>query len=212
MFTNSGATEDISGSISPDGSPTLESFYSKYHHVRKVLEEDSSSDSSSLFSSNSDEGSCSTDSTRNSTSADDFSGYIFGDSAHGWSSVWRNFDSDTSSSSSPSNCKHSPLSNMDRYDSVSPDATGLRIPTGSSAAVDSPLYKNRRGDVERSGVGVSLLHSDTALQHRKLGNSSSSISNDSTRRETDTFLEIGSNHFNDMNSGVSCRKLKKRTD
>lgn len=214
MPTNSGATQDISGSSSPDGPPTLESFYSKYQHVRRILEDDSSSDSSSLFSSNSDEGSCSTDSTRNSTSTDDFSDYIFGDSAHGWSSVWRNSDSDTSSSSSPSNCKHSPLSNMDRYDSIRPDAAGLRIPTGSSAAEDSLLYrKNRRGDVEGSEVGVSLLHSDTTLQHRKLGNSSSSsISNDSTIRETDSFLEIGSNHFNDMNSGASCRKLKKRTD
>lgn len=100
MSSNSGAAESISSSISPDGSPTLESFYSKFHHLKRILEEDSSSDSSSLFSSNSDEGSCSTDSTRDSTSTDDFSDYIFGDSGHGWSNAWRNSDSDTSSSSS----------------------------------------------------------------------------------------------------------------
>ncbi|XP_073224360.1 ubiquitin carboxyl-terminal hydrolase 16 isoform X2 [Cicer arietinum] len=205
MSSNSGAAESISSSISPDGSPTLESFYSKFHHLKRILEEDSSSDSSSLFSSNSDEGSCSTDSTRDSTSTDDFSDYIFGDSGHGWSNAWRNSDSDTSSSSSsPLNCRHSPLSEMDKYDSVSPD------PTGSNAKADSPLFSNKRGDVERRGGGISYLHSDSILQHRKLD--SSSISSNSNSRDADSFLKLGSNHFNDMNSGISCRKSRKRTD
>lgn len=200
---SSGAAEYINNSISPDGSPTLELFYSKFHHLKRILEEDSSSDNSSLISSNSDEGSCSTDSTHDSTSTDDFSDYIFGDSGNGWSSMWRNSDSDSSSSSSSPLTRHSPLADMDRYDSVSPDATGLQIPTGSSAEIDGPLYRNRLVDVERVGGGVSLLHSDT-LQHRKLG--SSRISSNSSFKETDSFQRLGSNHFKDMNSGVSCRK------
>ncbi|KAJ1375368.1 Zinc finger, MYND-type [Sesbania bispinosa] len=198
---SSGAAENISSSISPDGSPTLESFYSRFHHLKRILEEDSSSDNSSLFSNNSDEGSCSTDSARDSTSTDDFSDYIFGDSGHGWSSMWRNSDSDTSSpASSPLNCRHSPLSDMDRYDSVSPDA---------SAEIDGPLYRNRVVDVERRGVGVSNMQSDTS-QHRKLD--SDRISGKNSSRETDSFLKLGSNHFNNINSGVSCRKSRTRTD
>lgn len=196
--SNSGAAaEPISSSVSPDDSPTLESFYSRFHHLKKNLEEDSSSDSSSLFSSNSDEGSCSTDSTRDSTSMDDFSDYIFGDSGRGWSSTWRNSDSDTSSSSSPLNCRQSPLSDMDKYDSVSPEATNFRIPTGSSVKTD-------RDDV------ISHLHSDTILQHRKLD--SSSISSNSSSKDADSFLKLGSNHSNDKNSVVSCRKSRKRTE
>ncbi|CAL0319303.1 unnamed protein product [Lupinus luteus] len=138
--TNFSAAEYNSSSISPDGSPTLDSFYSKFHHLRRILEEDSSSDNSSLLSSNSDEGSCSTDSTRDSTSTDDFSHYIFGDSGNGWSTTWRNSDSEFSPTRSSSlNSRHSPRSDVDRHDSVSPTANRLQIPTGS-------------------GGGVSLLH------------------------------------------------------
>ncbi|OIV96592.1 hypothetical protein TanjilG_28449 [Lupinus angustifolius] len=136
ISTNISAAEYISSPISPDGSPTLDSFYSKFHHLRRILEEDSSSDSSSLLSSNSDEGSCSTDSTRDSTSTDDFSDYIFGDSGNGWSSTWRNSDSDFSFTPSSSlNSRHSPLSDMDRHDSVSPTANRLQNPTGSGGGV-----------------------------------------------------------------------------
>ncbi|TKY74469.1 ubiquitin carboxyl-terminal hydrolase 17 [Spatholobus suberectus] len=133
-------------------------------------------------------------------------------SGNGWSSVWRNSDSDTSSSSSssPLNSRHSPLSDMDRYDSVSPDAAGLRIPTGSSAEIDDPVYRNGLVDVERRGIDVSRLHSNTTLQHRKLD--SGRIRSNSSSRETDSFLKLGSNHFNDIDSGVSCRKSRKRTD
>ena len=211
VSTDSGAAEYISSSISPDGSPTLDSFFSKFHHLKRILEEDSSSDNSSLISSNSDEGSCSTDSTRDSTSIDDFSDYIFGDSGHGWSTMWRNSESDTSSSSSssPLNSRHSPLADMDRYDSVSPDASGLRTTTGSSADIDGPLYRNRLVDVERKWGSVPLSHSNT-LHHRKLDNSR--ISSNGNFRETDSFQRLGSNHFNDINSGVSCRKSRERTD
>ncbi|KAG5031190.1 hypothetical protein AAZX31_06G089200 [Glycine max] len=188
ISTNSGVSEHANSSISSDDSPALASFYSKFHHLKRILEEDSSSDNSSLISSNSDEGSCSTDSTRDSTNTDDFSEYLFGDSGNGWSSVWRNSDSDTSSSSSssPLNWGHSPLSDVDRYDSVSPVAAGLR------------------------GIDVSRLSFNTTLQHRKLD--SSRINSNSSSRETDSFMKLGSNHFNDIDSGVLCRKPGKRTD
>lgn len=122
--TSSVAVEHFTSSTYPDSSP-LDPFNSKFHHLKRILEEDSSSDNSSLISSNSDEGSCSTDSTRYSTSTDDFSEYIFGESGGGWNNLWRNSDSDTSSSSSPLNSRHSPLANMDRYDSGFPDASAL---------------------------------------------------------------------------------------
>ncbi|CAJ1973988.1 unnamed protein product [Sphenostylis stenocarpa] len=210
---NSGVAEHVDSSISPDGSPALESFYSKFHHLKKILEEDSSSDNSSLISNNSDEGSCSTDSTRDSTSTDDLTDYLFGDSGNGWSSLWRNSDYDTSSSSSssPLNSRHSPLSDMDRYDSVSPDAAGLCIPTGSCVEKDGPVYRNGAVDVERRGrgVGVSCLHSNTTSQHRELvsGRISSNGSSNSSR-ETDSFLKVGSNHCNDRHCGVLCRKSR----
>ncbi|KAM1734507.1 hypothetical protein ACFX11_019976 [Malus domestica] len=95
--------------------PSVPSAYSP-EELQRILEEDSSSDNSSLISNNSDEGSYSTDSTCCSTSTDDLSDYIFGHSVHGWSSSFRKFsDSDTSSSSSPSSTKHSPLSDSCRY-------------------------------------------------------------------------------------------------
>ncbi|WVZ20951.1 hypothetical protein V8G54_008273 [Vigna mungo] len=193
ISTNSGVHEHVNGSISPDGSPALESFYSKFHHLKKILEEDSSSDNSSLISSNSDEGSCSTDSTCDSASTDDFTDYLFGDSGNGWSSVWRNSDSDTSSysSSSPLNCRHSPLSDMDRYDSVSP-----------GVEKDNHVYRNGEVNVERRGMGV--LHSNTTSQHRGLG--SGRISS----RETDSFVKVGSNLCNDTEFGVLRRKSIER--
>ncbi|KAL1310162.1 hypothetical protein AAHE18_17G228400 [Arachis hypogaea] len=197
----SGPAEYIS---SPDGSPTLDSFYSKFHHLKRVLEDDSSSDNSSLISSNSDLGSCSTDSTHDSTTTDEFSNYIFGDSRVGWGSPWRNSESDTSSStsssSSPLNFRHSPLADVDRYDSVS---------HGSSADIDGNLYRNKMGHAERKGGVVPLSHSDT-LHHRKL--ESTRISSNSNFRDTNSHQRLGSNHFNGISSGAPCRKPRDRTD
>ncbi|KAF8024792.1 hypothetical protein BT93_F1846 [Corymbia citriodora subsp. variegata] len=62
-----------------------------FNPLHRYHREDSSSDVSSLFSSNSDEGSCSTISTRDSPSYDDLSDFIFGDSSSSWSSSpWSN--------------------------------------------------------------------------------------------------------------------------
>ncbi|XVF64882.1 hypothetical protein PTKIN_Ptkin09bG0202500 [Pterospermum kingtungense] len=98
-LTHSSGDESYPSSISPDSFGNIESFYSKYNRLQRILEEDLSSDSS-LFSSNSDEGSCCTDSTRDSTCADDLLDSIFGDSMRAWNSPWRSSDSDASSSSS----------------------------------------------------------------------------------------------------------------
>lgn len=89
LSTVSGAGVNLT---SVDGSPSFD-VYSKFLRQRRILEEDSSSDNSSLISSNSDEGSCSTDSTSDSTSTDDFADYIFGDLGRGSGSMFRNSDS-----------------------------------------------------------------------------------------------------------------------
>jgi len=93
---------------------------------------------------------------------------------------------------------------MDRYDSVSPTA----IPTGSRVEKDSHVYRNGAVSVDRRGVGVSCLHSNTSSQHRGLG--SGRISSKISSRETHSFVKVGSNLCNDTECGVLCRKY--RTD
>ncbi|CAF2131173.1 BnaA03g46800D [Brassica napus] len=89
----------------------IQSFYSSFQRLQRILEEDSSSDSSSLFDSTSDECSCSTD----STSMDDFADFIFGDNqgrAHGQSEAPS--PTSSSSSSSPPFTRHSRLGDLSR--------------------------------------------------------------------------------------------------
>ncbi|KAF8086207.1 hypothetical protein N665_0632s0027 [Sinapis alba] len=89
----------------------IQSFYSSFQRLQRILEEDSSSDSSSLFDSTSDECSCSTD----STSMDDFADFIFGDHqgrAHGQSEAPS--PTSSSSSSSPPFTRHSRLGDSSR--------------------------------------------------------------------------------------------------
>lgn len=168
--SHSGSAEQImSNSISSCGLPTLETIHSKFHHMKSIMEEDSSSDNSSLISNNSDECSCSTDSTCDSTGTDEFADYIFGNSVRGGGG-----DSCTSS----------------RVD------------------IDSHLYRRRPVNVERSEAGVSHLHHNTSIEHRKLDTCRSS----SSFRETDSFERAGSNHFSHINSGVSYRKTRGRKD
>lgn len=155
VSSDSGAAESMTGLVSPDGPHTLEKFLD----MKRIFEEDSSSDNSSLMSSNSDEWSCSTDSTCDSTSTDDYADYIFGNSGRGLGGILRNSDSE----------------------------------------VDGLLYRSR---------GVSHLHTDTIVEHRKLDTSRSS----SSFRETGSLQRSGSNHFSDINSGVLYRKSKLRTD
>lgn len=68
------------------------SIHFGHPQIHRIFEEDSSSDNSSLISGTSDEGSYSTESTRDSASADELSDYIFGDPGRVWHS-WQNIPS-----------------------------------------------------------------------------------------------------------------------
>ncbi|XVE55596.1 hypothetical protein DITRI_Ditri03aG0171700 [Diplodiscus trichospermus] len=195
----SSVDEFYPSSIHPDIPGSIESFYSKYNRLHRILEEDSSSDSSSLFSSNSDEGSCCTDSTRDSTCADDLLDSVFGDSIRGCNSPWRSSDSDasSSSSSSPLHSRHSPLADLDRYASGSPEifASQMGRPGGSSRQMD-----------EEGKGNDPFFHSDMSKQRKKIASSSN---NSSSSRETDWERLGGVNPLND----VSIRKsTRERTD
>lgn len=207
--THPSVAQNVPGSIPPDGSASYESFYSGYRRLQKILEEDSSSDNSSLFSNNSDEGSYSTDSTRDSASTDDLSDYIFGDSGHSYNSPSRNpSDSDTyssssSSSSSPLCSRLSPLSYLERNASGFPETSGSQtdyanpIMEGNGLRDRLPSGSSRLVDFEGQG-GVTFSHSDS--RHcRKLVNSSSC-------RETDSERLGFNNPFHDVKSGISFRK------
>ena len=183
-------------SIPSDNLASVESFYLKLHRLLRISEEDSSSDNFSFTSGNSDEASCSTDSTHDSTSTDDLSDYIFGS----WNS-WRNTsDSDTSSSSSPLYSRYSPHADKNQNDSHAysriggPDLSD-RIPSGGRKLVD---LEGKRGN--------SFLHPDTTEQCRKLPSSNSCRDKVSTK--------LGSlNPLNDVKSGVSFRRsVSERPD
>jgi ubiquitin carboxyl-terminal hydrolase 36/42 len=178
-------------SIPSDNLANVESFYLKLHRLLRISEEDSSSDNFSFTSGNSDEASCSTDSTHDSTSTDDLSDYIFGS----WNS-WRNTsDSDTSSSSSPLYSRYSPHVDKNQNDSHAysriggPDLSD-RIPSGGRKLVDLE----------------GKMHPDTTKQCRKLASSNSCRYKVSTK--------LGSlNPLNDVKSGVSFRRsVSERTD
>ncbi|GLU16093.1 hypothetical protein SLE2022_325430 [Rubroshorea leprosula] len=159
-------------------------FVSKFQQLQRILEEDSSSDNSSLLSSNSDESSCSTDSTLDSTSIDDLSELIFGDSGGSWSRSWRNSsDSDasssSSSSSSPSYSGNSSVANLDCKTCSSRETSGPQTGFACSAKEHD---NSRLADVEGKR-GDPFFHSDTTKHCRKLG--SDSI-NSSSYRETDS--------------------------
>lgn len=168
--------------------------------IPNVLESDSSSDNSSLFS-QSDEVSSNTDSTRESISADDISDYIFGPFSH--NSPWRHSsDSDTSSSSSSSSSplyrKLSPLSNSGRY---------------SSALAEPTVFHNDNGHLvpegSGPGVGVPFLQSNSSSsnQARRL------VNNSSCRGAADSKRLGLSNPSDNMKSDVNLRRSsRKKTD
>ncbi|XP_075648566.1 ubiquitin carboxyl-terminal hydrolase 16-like [Castanea sativa] len=209
LSTHPSVVPNFPGSNPRDGSTSFVSFYTRYRQLQRILEEDSSSDNSSLLSHNSDEGSCSTDSTRDSASADDFPDCIFGDSGHGWNSPLRNpSDSDTCSSSSssyssPSCSKHSPNSYLERNASGFPETSGSQTDCANSTMEgngfrDRPLSGSSRLVDLGGQKGVTFLHSDSARHCRKLVNSSSCRDTDSER--------LGLNAFHDVKTGISFRK------
>ncbi|KNA03785.1 hypothetical protein SOVF_205740 [Spinacia oleracea] len=166
--------------------------------VRNILDFDSSSDNSSLFS-HSDEVSSSTDSnSRESISADDFSEYIFGYNAF----FRHSSDSDTSSSSSSSSSSspqyttnHSPLSNTERYASALPNDNAHSV-----------IMEDSRPE----NLGSSFLNSNSSIssskQDRKIVNISGS-------READAEKLGRANPLDNGKSGVLLRRSwRKRTD
>lgn len=171
--------------------------------VRNILDFDSSSDNSSLFSNSTDEVASSTDSNRESN-ADDFSEYIFG-----YNAFFRHSDSDTSSSSSssssPEYTKRSPLSNLERYASALPDDNAHSVLREDTSWAKAPHEASR---AEESGsVGeVSFLHSNSSSkQVRKVVNISS--------RETDVEQVGRANPLDNGKSGVHLRRpWRKITD
>ncbi|KAF3447235.1 hypothetical protein FNV43_RR12415 [Rhamnella rubrinervis] len=173
--TNSSVSQFFPSSNPPEGAASFESFYSRFHRLQRILEEDSSSDNSSLISNNSDEGSCSTDSTRDSTSTDDLSDYIFGDSGRGWNSSWRSTsDSDTSSSSSSSSPLYSKVADLDQHESDAPETSRPQTDCANGLWDKLTNGNSRRAYSERE---VPFLHSDTTKHCRKLSSSSSGSSN-----------------------------------
>lgn len=123
---------------------------------------DSSSDNSSLLSC-SDEGSCSTESTRDSTSADEYSEYIFGDSG-------------SFGSNSPS-----PLSASDDLDVSYLPALSRSSPSSAFKTVhvsSCPEQSKERREVSLGTKSSRFLYSDASRQSRKLTDHSSSSGTD----------------------------------
>ena len=197
-------------SIRPLDCPTsFESFYSeesRFPWKQQSVEADSSSDNSSLFT---EEGSCSTESNRDSTSTEDLSDYIFGDSGRGWSSPWTNSsDSDTSSSSS-SSLRSSPLADLNRYSSCSTETSRSQtdkaklVMEGNGFWARPPNGGSQMVDMEGKG-DIPLLYSDITKPCRKLVSNSSSSG--SYCKETDKERVGRVNPLDNMKLGVPFRR------
>ncbi|KAK9136113.1 hypothetical protein Syun_015443 [Stephania yunnanensis] len=148
---------------------------------------DSSSDSSSLLSC-SDEGSCSTDSTRDSTSTEDLSEYIFGESGHGWNSPWRSAAEDSNDHSSCS--RRSPLGLLNRHDVGSPETREYSFKEENLHTVDKfsrrPHQVNRYEGLQKDSPP--FLNSNTTRNCRKLTNCSCSLRE--TNSESDRLARV----------------------
>ncbi|CAK9325561.1 unnamed protein product [Citrullus colocynthis] len=86
--TTSTSTRQSYSRDTPGEPGSIGSIHFGHPQIHRIFEEDSSSDHSSLISNTSDEGSYSTESTRDSTSADELSDYIFGDPGRVWN-TWQ---------------------------------------------------------------------------------------------------------------------------
>ncbi|KAK6940240.1 Peptidase C19, ubiquitin carboxyl-terminal hydrolase [Dillenia turbinata] len=154
-----------------------------HYHRGGICELESSSDNSSIFDNSDEVGSTGTESTRDSTSTDDLTEYQFRDTTGCWHSAWRSMsDSDTSSSgSSPSVLRHTPLADSDRYAS---EVDSYETIFDGEAAWKRLVGEDIRREELGGKVGGPLTFSDTTKQHRHLVNSSCSSSSSSSR-ETD---------------------------
>ncbi|KAF5178636.1 Ubiquitin carboxyl-terminal hydrolase, partial [Thalictrum thalictroides] len=194
-----------------DGLSSIKSFGQfnrRIHHINRVPVLDSSSDSSSLFSC-SDEGSCSTESTRDSTSTDDLSDYIFGESQYGWNSPWRGSDdSDFSCSSpfirSPSTFTHRNASSsyeMNGYPSNCP------MPVMDADRFSTGLHSDGSEGLREAEMPP-FLYSDTSQSCRKMADrNSNNCSCSSSNSNSETNLEqLGWGNPLYMKSDVSLRR------
>lgn len=204
--------DDYPTRVTRDHPTSFESFdsddwrFSSMSRIRKV---DSSSDNSSLFSC-SDEGSCSTESTRDSTSTDDFSDYLFGETGRGWNSPMRISSDSNGSSPSPLYSRCSPLE-VSRSNALdSPDTNGY--PTCSASSVPeadgvwmSPSQESSRKEDWEGRGNPPILYSDTTKQCKRLTNHCNNSSSSSCNRETDS-KRFGWVNPLDVKSGVSFRR------
>eukprot|EP00268_Persea_americana_P067798 TRINITY_DN936_c1_g1_i2.p1 TRINITY_DN936_c1_g1~~TRINITY_DN936_c1_g1_i2.p1 ORF type:complete len:465 (-),score=79.19 TRINITY_DN936_c1_g1_i2:111-1505(-) len=164
--------------------PTFESPDSLdggFYPVYRIPKTDSSSDNSSLLSC-SDEGSCSTESTRDSTSTDEYSEYIFGDTGiFSWNSPISALE-DSDGSYPPPLYRSSPLSAFKT----------MHVPT-------SPEQPKERREVSLGKESSPFLYSDTSRQSRKLTDHCSSSGTD--------WEQLGRVNPSDAKSGgVSLRR------
>lgn len=194
---------------------SFESSYfeeTRFPWKHRIVEADSSSDNSSLFT---EEGSCSTESNRDSTSTEDLSDYIFGDSGRGWSSPWTNSsDSDTCSSSS--SLRSSPLADLNRYSSCSTETSRYQtdkaklVKEGDGFWARPSNGSSKPVDMEGKGDIPFLYCDSTNKTCRKLGSNSSS---GSCCKETDKEKVGWVNPLDSMKFGVSFRRsTRERTD
>ncbi|GMH00244.1 hypothetical protein Nepgr_002083 [Nepenthes gracilis] len=208
-------SRDLRSTHSANSSDNAHSDKLRLLRLPNILEVDSLSDNSSIFS-HSDEVSSTTDSNRESTSTDDFSDYIFGDNPiYGWSSYWRySSDSDTSSSSSSSSSplypKRSPLSNSQRHASNHSDMLSVHSDNVQSTMDLDPWAKmlseaSRPHDLGGGGSsGASFfLDSDRSKPGRKLAHSTHS-------READLDRLGWPNSFANRKSGSYVSKSFRR--
>ncbi|XP_010277575.1 PREDICTED: ubiquitin carboxyl-terminal hydrolase 17-like [Nelumbo nucifera] len=194
----SASPKDLPFWTTTDGTINYGSFDSdnrsfRRHQIPKV---DWFSDSSSLFSC-SDEGSCSTESTRDSTSTEDLHDYIFGEAICGWKSPLR-VSSDSDGASSPLGSSFSPQSMSKSHSLNSPDTSGYQ--TYSTKPETGKASTKLR---DKSGIGEDLqgkerpplLYSDTTKSCRKFTTHRSSSS--------------GSSNSNSLGS-CSCRETDRK--
>ncbi|KAF9620726.1 hypothetical protein IFM89_014247 [Coptis chinensis] len=204
--------EDYPDWTTLDGPTSFESFDSfdrRFHPMHRIPEVDLSSDSSSLLSC-SDEGSCSTESTRDSASTDDLSDHhLFGEAGRNWNSPSRVLeDSDGSSPFS----RFSQFAVSERHASGFSETSGCTPPEADREFETNGVYSvqsqnnGRRIQGWQNNGSLPILHSDTSKHSRNLTNSiSNSSHNNSSFRETDMERLGWGNPF-DVNSGVSQRR------
>ncbi|KAL5982375.1 ubiquitin-specific protease [Asimina triloba] len=205
--------------LASDAPANMESFSSldgRFLPVHRIPKTDSSSDNASLLSC-SDEGSCSTESTRDSTSTEEYSEYLFGDSGHfSWNSPMR-FSDDSDASYSPMGLRRSPLSTSNGHVSSSHEDRYSLFDFGYSSHEDGRLDKqttrescdsdgvatrwSQRSRIEGQEGPCQSLSADTTRQRRNLTYYRSSSS------ETDwEWVDA-----RDVKSGVSLRRPGERT-